>query len=254
MRGHRVSVGVLTVGMLLAACGDDESSDTTSAPSSTTAPTTTAASTTSSAVAPTTTTAAPTTTVPVEAPQLAVWPAPGVVFTTPEAAAADFLLNVYGFAPVLGEFRAGDSRSGEIEVFASEDGTTPVGQVRSTLFMRQLAPDDGWFVLAAASSLATIDSPASGATVPAASVDVSGVATGFEATIVVNAYVTGQPTPLDNQVTMAGNFGDPQPYTVSLDLSGAAPGDTVVLMVRGGVGLETDTGDFSAIPVLIAGS
>jgi hypothetical protein len=28
----------------------------------------------------------------------------------------------------------------------------------------------------------------------------------------------------------------------------------VVLMVRGGVGLETDPGDFSAIPVLIAGS
>jgi hypothetical protein len=121
--------------------------------------------------------------------------------------------------------------------------------------MRQLAPDDGWFVLAAGSSLATIDSPASGATLPAAPIDVSGIATGFEATIVVNAYIVGQADPpLDNEVTMAGNFGDPQPYSVSLDLSGAAPGDTVVLMVRGGVGLETDPGDFSAIPVLIASS
>jgi len=35
------------------------------------------------------------------------------------------------------------------------------------------------------------------------------------------------------------------------DLSGATPRDTVVLLVRGGTGLETDPGDFGAIPVTV---
>jgi len=34
-----------------------------------------------------------------------------------------------------------------------------------------------------------------------------------------------------------------------LDLSGVGSGETVLILVRGGVGLETDTGEFSAIPV-----
>jgi hypothetical protein len=156
---------------------------------------------------------------------------------------------------VLGAFQAGDARSGEIEVFATEDGVNAVGQASSTLIMRQLGPDEGWFVLAAVSSLATIDVPSSGATVAAVPLDVSGVATGFEATIVVTAYTVGATDPpLDSQVVMAGTFGDPQPYATSLDLGAATPGDTIVLMVRGGVGLEFDPGDFSAIPVLIAAS
>jgi hypothetical protein len=241
------------LGSLFTACGDDQSSTssaTSDAPVTTTAP----ASTTPATTIVATTTVAPTTTMPVPDTTLAVWPAAGVVFETPEAAAADFLNSVYDFAPVLGPFVAGDARSGEIEVFASEDGTTPIGEARSTLLMRRLPPDDGWFVLAAVSPLATIDTPASGATVPAAAVEVTGVATGFEATIVVDAYVVGQGSPpLDNQVTMAGNFGDPQPYAVRLDLGAATSGTTVVLMVRGGVGLETDPGDFSAIPVAVSG-
>ena len=50
---------------------------------------------------------------------------------------------------------------------------------------------------------------------------------------------------------MAGNFGEVLPYTVSLDLGGATDGDVVTLLIRGGTGLETDPGDFSAIPVVI---
>ena len=42
-----------------------------------------------------------------------------------------------------------------------------------------------------------------------------------------------------------------EPYSVSLDLSGASQRETVLILVRGGVGLETDTGEFSAIPVTI---
>jgi len=40
---------------------------------------------------------------------------------------------------------------------------------------------------------------------------------------------------------------------VPLDLSKAEPGSTVMLMIRGGVGLETDPGETGAIAVTIAG-
>jgi len=183
--------------------------------------------------------------------QPAIWPAADVVFTTPEAAAADFLANVFGDGPALGAFMAGDSRSGEFEVFATVEGA-PIGEARSVLFMRQLGPDDGWFVLAAGSDVATITTPASMATVPAGMLTVEGVGTGFEATIVVSAYVAGQPdSELDRVVAMAGNFGEVLPYTVSLDFSEATPGDVVMLLINGGAGLETDPGDFGAIPVVI---
>jgi hypothetical protein len=268
MRAPRVLIavlatGVLATGVLAAACGDDGTSDTSpadttgastpdSVPDTPPAPDTvepTVATTTpgTSAATPPATTAAP-------SPQLAIWPATDVVFTSPEQAAVDFVTEVFGFPGVIGPFNAGDSRSGEIEVFASEDGTTPVGPARSTLLLRQLPPADGWFVLAAVSDGASIEAPASGATVPAGPVTVEGLGTGFEATISVECFVVGRPDPsLDEEVTMAGNFGELLPYSVVLDVGAASPGDVVVLLVRGGAGLETDPGDFAALPVLIAG-
>lgn len=45
--------------------------------------------------------------------------------------------------------------------------------------------------------------------------------------------------------------GTSEPFTVTLDLSGATNGDVVMLLVRGGVGLETDPGDFSATSVVV---
>jgi hypothetical protein len=241
---------------LAGACGSESSGDATTTETTTpaaTTPETTAASTTT---APST--AAPATAAPATAPttvaaeiQPAIWPAPDVVFTTPQAAATDFLANVFGDGPVLGEFMAGDSRSGEFEVFASVEGA-PLDGVRSVLFMRQLGPDDGWFVLGAASDVATITTPESMATVPAGPVTVEGVGTGFEATIVVSAFRAGRADDeFDREVAMAGNFGEVLPYSVSLDLGAAAEGDIVTLLVRGGTGLETDPGDFSAIPVVI---
>jgi hypothetical protein len=183
--------------------------------------------------------------------QPAIWPTPDVVFTTPEAAAADFLAAVFGEGPVLGEFRAGDSRSGEMEVFASVDGV-PIGDARSVLFLRQLGPDDGWFVLSAASDVATITTPEVGATVPSGVLTVEGVGSGFEATIVVSAFGAGRAAAeFDREIAMAGNFGEALPYSVALDLSGATEGDVVALLIRGGTGLETDPGDFGAIPVVI---
>lgn len=241
---------------LFGACSSDESSNVTTVGSTavTTSPPGTTAPTTSVPTTVVLTTVTPATTTPTTVPaemQLAVWPAAGVVVTTPEAAATDFLAAVFGDGPVIGDFIAGDSRSGEFEVFATVEGA-PIGAPRSVLVMRQLGPDDGWFVVAAGSEVATITTPQSMTTVPAAILDVEGVGTGFEATIVVSAFVAGQPdSELDRQVVMAGNLGEALPYLVTLDLSAATPGDVVVVLIRGGTGLETDPGDFGAIPVVI---
>ena len=68
----------------------------------------------------------------------------------------------------------------------------------------------------------------------------------------ISAFIAGAAdSEFDRQIAMAGNFGEVLPYSVTLDLSAAEPGDIVVLMVNGGTGLETDPGDFGAIPVVI---
>lgn len=263
----RAAFAVLAVGGLLAAACSDDSDSTTStnptsvsttapttvAPSSTALPTTTAAPTTSAAstsVAPTT--VAPTTTV-VSLGQPAIWPAADVVFTTPEEAAADFVVQVLGVPPALGEFVQGDSRSGEIEVMSpGEGGGTP--SPRAVLFLRQLGPASSWFIIGAGSDGASITTPETLDEVPAGLVTVEGVARGFEASMMVSAYIAGNPEVLTQQHTMAGTMEEAGPFSVQLDLSSVAPGTVVMLMVRGGVGLETDPGEFSAIPVVIGES
>ncbi len=226
--------------LVLASCGgdDDEPDDTT-----------TTTSTTSTTVADSTTTTEPT---PAEQP--AIWPAADVVFDTPEAAAEDFVTSVLGVPPTLGEFQQGDARSGELEVLSPGEGASPTSVPRSRLLLRQLGPDDGWFVLGAVNDNASITTPTSGAEVPAGPLTVSGRARGFEANVVVSAFVPGDAgVQLDQQVTTGGALETPEPFTVSLDLSGAASGDVVTVLVRGGTGLETDPGEFGALPVVIAG-
>ena len=69
-----------------------------------------------------------------------------------------------------------------------------------------------------------------------------------------SAFVAGDPDArLDQVITMGGALEIPEPFSVALDLSDASPGEVVTVLVRGGTGLETDPGDFGAIPVVIAG-
>lgn len=230
---------VLASLVVLATCtGDDTPTPETEAPFATT----TATASTTEPVTPTTTPE------PVALEQMALWPAPSVVFASPRAVAEDFVVQVLGVPPEIGDFMAGDSRSGEIEVFSPGNPPSP----RGLLFLRQLGPSNGWFVIGTLNDSALITNPEMGRQVSAGPITVEGLAEGFEATVIVEAYVAGRAQQvLDRQVTFAGNFGDPQPFQVVLDLSGASPGDTVLILVRGGVGLETDPGEFGAIAVLI---
>lgn len=184
--------------------------------------------------------------------QPALWPAAGVVLDSPEAAARDFVEKVLEVPPVISEFRAGDGRSGEIDVYSpGEGGTRRI--VRGTLLLRRLGPDDGWFIIGAVNDNATISRPSTGDEVRRGKVEVAGRARGFEATVVVSAFIAGHADQrLDQEVTQGGAYEGPEPYTAALDLSGAQPGATVVLLVRGGTGLETDPGEFGAIPVVVS--
>jgi hypothetical protein len=201
------------------------------------------------------TTAVPTTSAaPVGLEQPAIWPAADVVFDSPEAAAEDFVTTVLGVPPRLGEFQQGDSRSGEIEVFSLGEGEVGPPVARGVLLLRRLGPDDGWFVLAAPNQNASITVPISGERAPAGQITVEGVARGFEANVVVTAFVAGDVgDQFDQQITMGGADETPEPFSVTVDLSQASLGEIVVLLVGGGSGVETDPGDFGAIPVVVAG-
>jgi hypothetical protein len=185
--------------------------------------------------------------------QPAIWPAAGVAFDTPEEAARDFMEQALDVTPDLGEFQQGDNRSGEIEVFFAGEGESGTRVKRGLLLLRQLGPDDGWFVLAAVNDNASITSPESMDEVAPGPLDVEGRARGFEGNVVVSAFTAGDADDeLDREITQGGSMADPEPFDVTLDLSDASPGDVVTLLVRGGTGLETDPGDFGAIAVVIA--
>jgi hypothetical protein len=191
-----------------------------------------------------------------ELDQPAIWPAPGVVFATPDEAAADFVSSVLISEgdPVLGEFRQGDARSGEIPVlFAGEAGDVDPPQEQGILGLRRIGPTEGWYVIAATSDGAVIDTPSALDEVPAGSVTVSGEGRGFEGTLAVSAFPPGdQASEFDLQIGAGGAFEDLQPYSVQLDLSGATAGEVVVILVEGDTGLGSDPGTFAAIPVVIS--
>ncbi len=181
---------------------------------------------------------------------VAMWPADGVVFNTPEQAATDFLLKAFGVLPTLGAFESTDSRSGEIQVLLGE-GSQPT--TRSTLVLRQVGPSDGWFVLSAVNDAMTILSPSPLDSVPAGLLDVVGRGRGFEALIVVEVFIAGSTDKLDTEIAMGGSAEASELFSVTLDVSGARPGETLVVLIRGGVGLENDPGEFSALAVTVTG-
>ncbi len=237
--------GALASLLLLAACSTGSPSTPVSSPEeSTTGSESTATETESSAESPT-----ETATTPVGLEQPAVWPGADTTFATPEEAAADLVEQVRGMVPDLGEFMAGDSRSGELPLyFAGEDGSAQLE--RSLLLMRQLGSADGWYVLAAINEQVTVDAPEQGATVPAGPLEVSGSGRGFEGTVVVMALRPGDPTPIDTQIA-AGGQQTSEPYSVTLDLSGTTIGETVAVLVYGDSGADNDPGELSAVAVTI---
>jgi hypothetical protein len=176
----------------------------------------------------TTTRPLPATTIP-GAATTAVWPPASstVVYHDPVSAAKGFAVDYVGFTdPVVGEFRAGDSRSGEVPVRPSATGPETI------VLVRQLGADGTWSVMgsqtanlqpSAPTALAAISSP----------VTLRGTSTAFEATVNVEIREDGNRQPLAKTTFMGGSNGQMGPYeaTVTFAQPHAASGAVVLFTI-----------------------
>lgn len=200
-----VAGALLAAALLLPACGGGSTSSTT-----TRRPTTTATATT----APATTT--------VESTAEAVWPWQGSAtrYSDPVSAARGFATDLVGFtAPVTGEYRAGDSRSGEVDVRAKATSAP------TTVFVRQI--NGSWWVLGSTTADIQVSAPAAGAAITSP-VGLAGTSTAFEATVNVHLLADGAAgspaTPLASTYVMGGSMGDLLPFTGNLEFTSPGAG------------------------------
>ncbi len=141
----------------------------------------------------------------------AVWPRSDTAqrFEDPVAAARSFAVDFAGFTdPVLGEFRQGDSRSGEVEVRPRADG--PV----TTVLVRQLGDDGSWWVLGSATANIEVTEPAALATI-GDPVTLKGKANAFEGTVNVDIRADGRDEPLAKGF-VTGRMGEMGPFDSTL--------------------------------------
>lgn len=209
------------------------STDVTTTPITSEAVTATIVTTTPATSAPTTdtnTTAATTTSGPVtSAPasaDIAIWPHPGSTtrYDDPVEAAVGFAEEFAGFTDVTaGEFQAGDSRSGEVELT-----TGPSGPVTLVL-VRQVGPDDAWSVIAAVSPNILVDEPEALATI-SGPLNIAGTSTAFEGTVQVRLYADGVDEPLVDSFVTGGSFGELAPFAGTFEWDGKASGGAVLLL------------------------
>jgi hypothetical protein len=110
-------------------------------------------------------------------------------FREPLAVAEQFVVGYLGFRdPLVGEFRAGDARSGEVSVRPVPDGP------ELTVLVREL--DDGnWWVVGAVAESIVVDEPAPAAVV-SPPLALAGRAVGFGGTIDAELWTDGADEPL----------------------------------------------------------
>jgi hypothetical protein len=54
-------------------------------------------------------------------------------------------------------------------------------------------------------------------------------------------------------VVQGGSLGTLEPFTTTVAVEAARPGDVVAIVAQGGTGLESDPGDVAALPMVVAG-
>jgi hypothetical protein len=237
--GAIVILGALIAALVLVTGGDDDSDSAASTDVATTeaatitTPDTTAVPGTEPATTEAPSTEAPTTeaptTDPVEDTRNAIWPwaDTSTRFADPIEAATSFAIDYLGFTdPVIGEFQAGDSRSGEVEISAGNVALTTV------VFVRQLTDDDSWWVLGAASENITVDAPAQG-TVVSSPLTISGTASAFEGTVDVELRSDGNGEPIYEGFITGSGSPQPGPYEATIEFTSPGPvGGALVLISR----------------------
>lgn len=196
---------------LVTACGSSGSVKTSPTSSASTSTTSTSVAIPSTTSAPSSTVAPPTTTTPVSATWMAVWPtvASGTRYRDPVVAARSFATSYLRMvAPLVGTFKQGDTRSGEVPVRSS--ARAPV----TTVLVRQLDTDSSWWVLSASTPNIRPTAPAALATITSP-VRLRGSSTAFEATVNVSIRADDRSTPLAESYFMGGATGL-GPYDASM--------------------------------------
>jgi hypothetical protein len=198
-----VAAVALAVAALVVAWPDRDGTEDTSA---TTVPSTTEPTTTPTTQAPTTespATTAPATTAPTAPAPVdtttAVFPTTGGVrYADPVAAARAFAVDFVGFTdPIVGQYEAGDARSGEVPVRAYATGAV------TTVLVRQLGTDGSWWVLGAATPGIVVDTPSAGDTIRSP-MTTTGSALAWEGAVAVEVRQDGQAQPLGTTVVTGG--------------------------------------------------
>jgi hypothetical protein len=214
---------------------DDDSATTTEATIETTTPTDTTPATEPPETTPAT--EPPATPAPTEPPvtepppgegtALAVWPAAGTAegFADPVEAATSFATEFLGFSdPVVGEFMAGDSRSGEIELRAGEVG--PV----TLVLLRQLGDDDSWWVLGSEAENIEVETPEAGAVIQSPLV-LEGSALAFEGTVDVELRADGLVEPIATGFVTGSGPPEAGPFEGSIEFDDPAVEAGVLVLI-----------------------
>src|SRR5262245_38260628 len=174
--------------------GDDTATTEPTTTMTTAAPTTAAPPTTAPP-----TTAAPTTAPPAVDTTTAVFPSAGAPrYDDPVAAARAFAVDFVGFTdPVVGGYRAGDNRSGEVDVRARSTGPA------TTVMVRRLGTDGTWWVIGATTDTVAVTSPAAGDVITSP-VAVTGSALAWEGNVQGEIRQDGTRAPLGTGVFTGG--------------------------------------------------
>ena len=137
----------------------------------------------------------------------AVFPVGDVRYSNPRAAARAFAEEYVGFtSPMVGDFVAGDSRSGEVPIRATDRG------VVTTVSVRQLDSAGHWWVIGSSTPNLVLTSPSAGAAIKSP-VTLKGQSTAFEATFNVEIRQDRTAPPLGGGPAMGGSNGDMGPFT-----------------------------------------
>src|SRR5207302_230822 len=147
-----------------------------------------------------------------------------VRYRDPVAAARGFAVDFAGFTkPLVGEFRAGDASSGEVDIRTFAKG--PV----TTVLVRQLGSSGDWWVLGCVTASIQISKPSAGASV-SSPLHLAGRSTAFEAQVAAEIRQDGSTTPLGTGFVMGGANGEMGPFDGSLTFrTPTATGGALVL-------------------------
>ena len=233
-----IALIVVAIGAFLLVDGDDDDDSSVAVTSSvvettgatvpaTSEPATSQPPATEPTAAPTTDTA--TTTAPDDPTRTAIWPwvDSGVRFDDPVVAAASYATDFLGFDdPVVGEFLAGDSRSGEVEITPGAIGPSTV------VFVRQLTADDSWWILGSATGNIVLDEPQTGDVVESP-LQLVGEALAFEGTVEVEIRADGEAEPIEVGFVTGSGGPEPGPFDEELEfVSPGSGGGALVLISR----------------------